>query len=97
MSTSVDDRADRIAGHATAFGVGLIVFMLTWTIGAAVTGRILGGQASAYLTMALAVVGGFVGTLKAAQRLTRERRAIQAPTHEATAGTNPIANERVVS
>ena len=64
-----DQRADRIAARATGFGAGLITFMLTWTIGARITERILEAPNSAYLAMLTALVAGTITTLLVGHRL----------------------------
>lgn len=69
MSTSADNRADLIAARATGLGIGLIVFMLTWTIGARVTEWLLDAPAHAYVAMAIALLTGTISTVRAARRL----------------------------
>ena len=51
MSTTGETRTDVVGARATGIGVGLIVFMLTWSIGARITERILDAPAHAYLAM----------------------------------------------
>lgn len=62
-------RADRVAASATGFGIGLIAFMLTWTIGARATNPVLETPANAYVAMIIAIAVGVVVTLLAGRRL----------------------------
>lgn len=71
MSTTTESRADLIAARATGLGVGLIVFMLTWSIGARITERILDAPAHAYVAMSMAVLAGAVAAACAGHRLGR--------------------------
>lgn len=70
-----DHRADRIAAYATGIGVGLITFMLTWTIAARITERMFDTPTSAYVAMIVAVFAGAVVATVAARRLSRTARA----------------------
>jgi hypothetical protein len=69
MSTAAHDRADLMAARATGLGIGLIVFMLTWTIGARITERILDAPTHAYVAMATALLTGAITSVRAAHRL----------------------------
>ncbi len=71
MSTTVVSRADAIAARATGLGVGLIVFMVTWSIGARITERIFDAPAHAYVAMGMALLAGAVTTVRAGHRLGR--------------------------
>jgi hypothetical protein len=53
-------RADRVAARATGVGVGFLVFMIVWLIGARVTDRIWGPPSSAVVALAIAVVVGIL-------------------------------------
>jgi hypothetical protein len=64
-----DHRANRVAARATGLGIGLITFMLTWTIGARITERILTTPTSAYVAMAVALLAGAITAVNAGQRL----------------------------
>jgi hypothetical protein len=73
--TSVDAdnaRADRVAAVATAIGIGLITFMVAWTVGVRITERMWGPPSSALVAMAAAVVVGVTVTLRAARRLVHD-------------------------
>ncbi|MBI4884292.1 MAG: hypothetical protein HY826_09600 [Actinobacteria bacterium] len=72
--TRADDRADRVAARATGFGVGLIVFMLTWTIGARVIERFVDEPNSAYAAMAIAFIAGTAATVLVGRRLISKLR-----------------------
>jgi cytochrome bd-type quinol oxidase subunit 2 len=69
-----DQRADRIAALATGVGVGLITFMLTWTIAARITERMLDTPTSAYVAMVFALITGAVVTTLASRRLSNTSR-----------------------
>jgi len=64
-----DHRPDRVAARATGLGIGLIAFMLTWTIGARATTSVLEAPANAYVAMFIAIVVGVAVTLLAGRRL----------------------------
>lgn len=70
MTEMSDDRAERIAARAAGLGIGLVVFMLTWTVGVRITERFIGSPGHAYLAMGIALVVGAVITLLAGQRLS---------------------------
>lgn len=70
-TTAGDTGADVVAARATGLGVGLIVFMLTWSIGARITDRILDAPAHAYLAMGVALLAGAVTAVRAGNRLVR--------------------------
>jgi hypothetical protein len=70
-----DDRADRIAALATGVGVGLMTFMLTWTIAARITERMLATPTSAYVAMVGALCAGAVVTILTGRRLSNTSRA----------------------
>jgi hypothetical protein len=72
--TPADRQADRIAARATGIGIGLIVFMLTWTVGVRVTERLWGPPSSAYVAMAVAIVLGAVMAITAGHRLVESQR-----------------------
>lgn len=71
MSTTTESRAELIAARATGLGVGLIVFMLTWSIGARITERIFDEPAHAYVAMGMALLAGAVTAARAGHRLRR--------------------------
>jgi hypothetical protein len=71
MSNLADARADRVAARATGLGIGLTVFMLTWTVGARITERILEAPGHAYVAMAMALLAGTATTIRAGNRLGR--------------------------
>ena len=77
--TLADQRADRIAARATGLGAGLITFMLTWTLGARITERILDTPNSAYAAMIIALVAGVTATLRISHRLVS---SVNTPTVE---------------
>jgi hypothetical protein len=77
---ALDDRlADRVAAGATAIGVGLISFMLTWTIGARITERLFQGAAGAYVAMATAIVVGIAVTRVSRHHLVARASTVDAP------------------
>jgi membrane protein implicated in regulation of membrane protease activity len=88
-TTDGDERADRIAARATGFGTGLIVFMLTWTIGARITVRLLDAPDSAYTAMAIAILIGAVSTLWVGHRLV-ESLATSGPELQQMEGAAPV-------
>jgi hypothetical protein len=65
------DRADRVAGWATAVGIGLIALMLTWLIGNRVTGLIWPPPVGPTVAFAGAVFAGGAATFVWGRRLTR--------------------------
>ncbi|TPW12246.1 MAG: hypothetical protein FD127_2754 [Acidimicrobiaceae bacterium] len=65
-----DRRADAIAARATGLGIGLITFMLVWTVGARITERMLDGPTSAYVAMGIALAVGVLTTVVAGHRLS---------------------------
>lgn len=65
--------ADRVAARATGVGVGLLVFMVVWLVGARVTGQIWGPPSSAVTALAIAVVSGIVVSVVAGRRLLRRQ------------------------
>jgi di/tricarboxylate transporter len=70
MSLTIDDRrADQIAARATGCGIGLIVFMVVWTLGARIAERLVDAPTSAYIAMAVALIAGVVTTVRAGRRL----------------------------
>jgi hypothetical protein len=69
MSTAAEDRTDRVAAWTTALGIGLIVFMLTWTIGARITERIFDAPDHAVIAMSIALLSGATTTVRAGHRL----------------------------
>ena len=71
MSTTTESRADLIAARATGLGVGLIVFMLTWSIGARIAEQIFDAPAHAYVAMGMALLAGAVTAVRAGHRLGR--------------------------
>lgn len=77
--TLADQRADRIAARVTGFGAGLITFMLTWTLGARITERMLDTPNSAYAAMIVALVAGVTATIRIAHRLVS---SVNTPTVE---------------
>lgn len=77
--TAGDQRADRVAAYATAVGIGLITFMVTWTIGARITERILDRPMSAYVAMVAALITGAVVALVASRCLGRADQQLNSP------------------
>lgn len=77
--TTADRRADRIAARATGIGIGLIVFMVTWTVGARVTERLWGPPSSAYVAMVVSLLLGAVVAIAAGQRLVESSAHDQGP------------------
>ncbi len=69
--TTTDQRADRIAVHATGVGIGLISFMVTWIIAARITERMLDTPTNAYVAMVVALGTGAVVAVVASRRLGR--------------------------
>jgi hypothetical protein len=70
MTEMTDVRAERVAARAAGLGIGLIVFMLTWTLGARITERFMDSPEHAYLAMGIALVAGAVSTVRAGHRLS---------------------------
>ncbi|MEO6143767.1 MAG: hypothetical protein ABIP19_07300 [Dermatophilaceae bacterium] len=68
-----DARADRIAARATGVGVGLLVFMVLWLVGARVTAQIWGPPSSAVVAMVIAVFVGILVAVFAGNRLVRRQ------------------------
>lgn len=71
MNTTAETRADFIAARVTGLGVGLIVFMLTWSIGAGLTEQIFDAPAHAYVAMGVAILAGAITTVHVGRRLGR--------------------------
>lgn len=67
--------ADRVAARTTGVGVGLLVFMIVWLIGARVTEKLWGPPSSAVVAMAIAVSVGIVVSAVAGHRLVRRQRS----------------------
>jgi dipeptide/tripeptide permease len=65
-----DARAERVGARATGVGVGLLVFMIVWLVGARVT-DLFWGPSSAVVALALSVVAGIVVAVVAGHRLVR--------------------------
>jgi hypothetical protein len=66
-----DARAERVGARATGVGVGLLVFMIVWLVGARVTDLFWGPPSSAVVALALSVVAGIVVAVVAGHRLVR--------------------------
>lgn len=64
-------KADQVSAIATGIGIGLIAFMVTWTVGARVTERMLDRPTSAYVAMATAILVGVAVSAVASRRLLR--------------------------
>jgi hypothetical protein len=64
-----DARADRIAARATAFGCGLMAFMITWLVAARISERMMVPPDSAYLAMGVALIAGAAVTKLLTRRL----------------------------
>ena len=78
MNLTVDDRrADRIAARATGLGIGLIVFMVVWTLGARIAERLVDAPTSAYSAMAIALIAGVVTTVRAGRQLDTTVRRVE--------------------
>jgi hypothetical protein len=71
VSVAAESRADLIAARAAGLGIGLIVFMLTWSVGARITERLFDAPAHAYVAMGMALATGAVTTIRACHRLGR--------------------------
>ncbi len=63
--------ADRVAARATGVGVGTLVFMIVWLIGARVSERIWGPPSSAVVALAISVVVGILVAVGSSHRLLR--------------------------
>jgi len=68
-----DARADRVAARAVGVGVGLLAFMVTWLVGARVTGQIWGPPSSAVVALGASVVVGILVAAVTGHRLVRRR------------------------
>lgn len=67
--------ADRVAARATGIGVGLLVFMIVWLVGALITERLWSQPAAAVVAMTTALVVGIVVAFVATRRLLRAQLA----------------------
>jgi divalent metal cation (Fe/Co/Zn/Cd) transporter len=79
-----NERADRVASRATGTGVGLIAFMIAWTVGARVTEHLWGPPASAYVALAVAVLTGIIVAHRAGRRLAAAGRSHAGGSHGAS-------------
>lgn len=67
----MSNRADQVAAVATGIGIGLVAFMVTWTVGARITERMFERPTSAYVAMATAILVGVIVSAVAAWKLLR--------------------------
>jgi len=67
----VNRRADLISAWATGVGVGFIVFMLAWIVGARVTERIWAQPTAAIVAMSVAIAAGVIAAVLMGVRLRR--------------------------
>jgi hypothetical protein len=75
MSTIVQvERSDLVAARVTGLGVGLVTFMVTWTLGARISERVVDAPTSAYAAMATALVAGLVAAVLTGRRLVARLR-----------------------
>ncbi|HSO69987.1 MAG TPA: hypothetical protein VLQ67_10140 [Arachnia sp.] len=65
------DPADRVAAWVTSIGIGLLVFMITWLVGARVTERIWEQPSAAIIAMCVAVAAGVIFAAASGRRLRR--------------------------
>jgi hypothetical protein len=71
MNEPASTRADHIAARAVGVGIGLIVFMLIWTLAARVAETVLGPPLHAYVAMGVAVISGAASSVWAGIRMSR--------------------------
>lgn len=74
MSTTAvtaDTRANLVAARATGVGVGLLAFMVLWTLGSQITIRMWGPPSGALIAMGIALLVGVVVTVTAWRRFVR--------------------------
>lgn len=69
--TAPDIRANRIAAQATGVGLGLLVFMVVWTLGSQIITRMWGPPSGALVAMGIALLAGIVMTITTWRRLVR--------------------------
>lgn len=69
------DRADHIAAWATGIGGGLLAFMITWLMGARITGRVWSQPAAAIIALLSASVIGVGIAVWAGRRLASSQRS----------------------
>lgn len=67
----MSNRADKVAAVATGIGIGLMAFMVTWTVGARVIERMFERPNSAYVAMATAILVGVLVAAFSGWRLLR--------------------------
>lgn len=65
------DPADRVAAWVTGIGIGLLVFMITWLVGARLSERIWEQPSAAIIAMTVAVAVGVVVAAASGRRLLR--------------------------
>lgn len=63
-------RANHVSAWATAVGIGLVVFMVTWIVANRVTSLLMSVPAGPILAMALAIVGGTTVAIRQGVRLS---------------------------
>jgi hypothetical protein len=68
---TTDARADATAARATGIGIGLVAFMITWTIGARITPHVWGPPSGALVAMGIALVVGTITAGATGRRLAR--------------------------
>jgi hypothetical protein len=81
-------RADHVAARAVGVGIGLIVFMLTWTLAARVAETVLDPPLHAYVAMGVAVISGAATTVWASIRLSRVSEPAGPSGHDRTGLTS---------
>jgi hypothetical protein len=79
-------RADHVAARAVGVGIGLIVFILTWTLAARVAETVLDPPLHAYVAMGLAVVSGGATSVWAGIGLSRVSEPAGPSGHDARTG-----------
>jgi hypothetical protein len=79
-------RADLIAARVVGVGIGLIVFILTWTLAARMAETFLGPPLHAYVAMGVAVISGAATSVWAGIRLSRVSEPAAPSGHGARTG-----------
>jgi hypothetical protein len=86
VNKAASTRADHLAARAVGVGIGLIVFMLTWTLAARVAETVLGPPLHAYVAMGVAVISGAASSVWASIRLSRVPEPAGPSGHDAGTG-----------